>query len=243
MFNTILSEWTKQRTTAAFWWTSATTVAIAALYGTLFGWLSSSSGMPYTPMTVVATVAMTIGIVVIVQAAMTVTTEYRFGVQSTNFRLTPKRWQVALAKLLLGVVLAGVVALVAVVAAFILADLTAAVPANWTSNSATQRALWAIPVGMMLITAFSQGIGWILRNTSAVIAVGLSMMLLLETIVGFIPTYGQNIVKFLPFNNVMAFMLNQPTRHWELGTSLGIFALWAAVLWVVGVVLTEKRDA
>ena len=186
---------------------------------------------------------MTIGIVVIVQAAMTVTTEYRFGIPATNFRLTPQRWRVALAKVVVGVVGVVVATLLAVVVAFILADLTTAVPAGWTTNSATQRALWAVPLGMALLTLFTQGVGWIVRNTSAAIVIGLSMMLLLETIVGFIPKYGQDVAKFLPFNNLIAFMMNQPTQHWELGASLGIFAVWAVALWVIGVLLTEARDA
>lgn len=241
--NLILSEWTKLRSTRAFWWTSATMIIVAGIYGALFGWLANTSGMPYTPLTVVSTVSMTIGIVVIVQAAMAVTTEYRFGIPATNFRLTPQRWQVSLAKLCVGVVGVVVATLVAVVVAFTLADLTTAIPAGWTTNSATQRALWAIPLGMALLTLFTQGVGWIVRNTSAAIVIGLSMMLLLETIVGFIPKYGQDVAKFLPFNNLIAFMMNQPTQHWELSASLGIFAVWAVALWVIGVLLTEARDA
>ena len=241
--NLILSEWTKLRSTRSFWWTSAAMIIVAGIYGALFGWLANTSGMPYTPLTVVSTVSMTIGIVVIVQAAMTVTTEYRFGIPATTFRLPPQRWRVALAKVVVGVVGVVVATLLAVVVAFILADLTTAVPAGWTTNSATQRALWAVPLGMALLTLFTQGVGWIVRNTSAAIVIGLSMMLLLETIVGFIPKYGQDVAKFLPFNNLIAFMMNQPTQHWELGASLGIFAVWAVALWVIGVLLTEARDA
>lgn len=243
MLNLISAEWTKLRTTASFWWTSGLIIAFSALYGLLFGYTSRISGMPYAPLTVVASVGLTVGIVVIVQAAMTVTTEYRFGIPATNFRVAPKRWRVALAKLLLGAVLAAVVSLLGLVAAFVLGDLTASVPANWPSNPASQRALWAVPLGMALITMFTQGLGWLVRNTSGVIVIAMGLMLFVETVVGLIPRFGADVAKFLPFGNLMAFMANQPTQHWGLGVSLLIFAVWAVGVWIAGVVSLEARDA
>lgn len=243
MHNLIQAEWTKLRTTASFWWTTGITLVISALYGLLFGYTSHVSGMPYAPLTVIASVATTIVIIMIVQAAMTVTTEYRYGIPATNYRVVAQRWQLAVAKLLLGAVLAAVVTLIGLVIAFILGDLTATVPANWTSNKATQRALWAVPLGMALVTMFTQGIGWLVRNTSGTIVVGMGMMLLVETIVGIIPRFGADVAKFLPFGNLTSFMINQPNGHWDLGVSLLIFAVWAVVLWIAGVVALESRDA
>lgn len=243
MLNFFPAEWTKLRSTSSFWWTSALVLMFGALYGALFGWSARLTGMPYAPLTVVATVALTTAIIVIVQAAMTVTTEYRFGVPATNFRLAPRRWQLAVVKLVLGAVLAAVVTVLGLVVAFIFGDLLAPVPANWPSNPAAHRAMWALPLGMALITMFTQGVGWIVRNTAGTIVVAMGMMLLVETIVSLIPRFGGDIAKFLPFGNILAFMTNQPTANWSLGTSLGIFAAWAVVVWVVGVVLLESRDA
>jgi len=243
VLNFFPAEWTKLRSTASFWWTSSLVLLFGAMYGALFGWTSRVSGMPYAPLTVVATVALTTAIIIIVQAAMTVTTEYRFGIPATNFRVAPKRWQLALVKVLLGAVLAALVTVLGLVVAFIAGDLTAPVPANWTSNPAAHRAMWALPLGMALITMFTQGVGWLVRNTAGTIVVAMGMMLLVETIVNLIPRFGADVAKFLPFGNILAFMTNQPTAHWGLGTSLGIFAAWAVALWVAGVVLLENRDA
>lgn len=96
---------------------------------------------------------------------------------------------------------------------------------------------------MALITLFQQGVGWIARNTSGAVVTGMGMMLLIESIVSFIPRYGADVAKFLPFGNLMAFMTNSPTQNWELPVSLLIFAVWAVVAWIVGVVLLETRDA
>ena len=243
MLNLFPAEWTKLRSTASFWWTSALIIAFGVFYGGLFGTASKLGGMPYAPLTVAATMALTTAIIVIVQASMTVTTEYRFGIPPTNFRVAPKRWQVAVAKLVLGAVLAALLTFVGLVVAFMVGDLTAPVPANWVSNTASRRALWAIPLGMALITLFQQGVGWIARNTSGAVVTGMGMMLLVESIVGFIPRYGADVAKFLPFGNLMAFMTNSPTQNWELPVSLLIFAVWAVVAWIVGVVLLETRDA
>ena len=100
MLNLFPAEWTKLRSTASFWWTSVLIIVFGAFYGALFGTASKLGGMPYAPLTVAATMALTTAIIVIVQASMTVTTEYRFGIPPTNFRVAPKRWQVAVACLL-----------------------------------------------------------------------------------------------------------------------------------------------
>lgn len=242
MLNLFPAEWTKLRSTASFWWNSALILVFGAFFGALFGFASKLGGMPYAPLTVAATMALITAIVVIVQASMTVTTEYRFGIPPTNFRVAPKRWQVAVAKLVLGAVLAALATFVGLAVAFTVGDLTAPVPANWVSNTASRRALWAIPLGMALITLFQQGVGWITRNTAGAVVTGMGMMLLIESIVGFIPRYGADVAKFLPFGNLMAFMTNSPA-NWTLPVSLLIFAVWAVAAWIIGVVLLETRDA
>lgn len=242
MLNLFPVEWTKLRSTASFWWNSALILIFGAFFGALFGFASKLGGMPYAPLTVAATMALITAIVVIVQASMTVTTEYRFGIPPTNFRVAPKRWQVAVAKLVLGAVLAALATFVGLAVAFTVGDLTAPVPANWVSNTASRRALWAIPLGMALITLFQQGVGWITRNTAGAVVTGMGMMLLIESIVSFIPRYGADVAKFLPFGNLMAFMTNSPA-NWTLPVSLLIFAVWAVAAWIIGVVLLETRDA
>mgnify|MGYP001757752729 FL=1 len=69
------------------------------------------------------------------------------------------------------------------------------------------------------------------------------MLLVVESVVGFIPRYGPDVVKFLPFNNLLAFMTNQPTQHWELQQSVAIFVVWAVVVWLAGMVALTRRDA
>ncbi|EEI18016.1 chloride channel protein [Corynebacterium lipophiloflavum] len=239
MLNLVRAEFTKLRSTASFYWTTGLILAIAAGFATAF---AAPAGAVYFPITVVMAVSMISAIIVIVQAAMVVTTEYRFGLQSTNFRLAPRRWQVAVAKLVLYAVLAALTVLVALIIAFVLADALADVPANWTSNPATLRALWAVPLATATLTMLTQGVGWIVRNTAGTVTLVFAFQFVVETIVGFIPGIGRDIAQYLPFSNYYAFVTNAPAQHDDVWVSYGIFLAWAVVAWVVGVVLLHRRD-
>lgn len=243
MLNQINAEWTKLRTTRSCWVLTIVALVLSLLYGILIGWSSTFGAMPYAPLMTVSIVALTLSIITMVQSAMMVTTEYRFGMASTNFRIVPKRWQLAVAKVLLGAVLAFVIGLVSMVLALIAGDLTANVPANWATNNFTQRSLWAVPLGQALIVVLTQGVGWLVRNTAGTIVVGLGLLLVVENVVRILPKIGEKVSEYMPFGNLMSFMLNQPGPHEQLGVSLAIFCAWAVVLWAAGVAVLHKRDA
>lgn len=243
MLNLISAEWTKLRTTKSFFVCAITAVVTSVLYGILVGWSSKLSVMPYAPLMTISIVALTLSIITMVQTAMMVTTEYRYGMATTNFRVAPKRWQLAVAKLLLGAVLAALIALVSTVLALIAGDLTANVPAGWATNSFTQRAMWAVPLGQALITVLVQGIGWLVRNTAGTVIIGLALFLVVDQIVRIIPKVGVKISENLPYGNLLSFMINQPNGAHGLWASFGIFCIWAVVAWAAGVLLLQKRDA
>lgn len=239
MLNLIKAEWTKLRSTASIYWTTGLILAIAAGFAAVF---AAPVGGLYLPLTVIMVVGMISAIIVTVQAAMVVTTEYRFGVQGTNFRLVPQRWRLATAKLLLYALLAAVIVFLALVIAFTLGDALAQVPANWTTNPATTRALWAVPLGTAVLVMFAQGVGWIVRNTAGAITLVFAFQFVAETVVGFIPRIGATLVQYMPFTNFYAFIYNSPIKQHGVGVSFAIFAAWALLAWVVGVALLHKRD-
>jgi len=243
MLNIVASEWTKLRTTASFWWTSGLMLAIPTILAAIFASADSENAFVYIPITVIMAVAMVTAVVITVQATMTVTTEYRFGIPATTYRISPVRWQVAVVKLGLYAVIAALLTFLALVLAFTLGDALAYHPANWTSNPATTRALWALPLGAAALTLFNQGIGWLVRNTAGAIVLAFGTQFVVEALVGLIPRVGEDVAKFMPFSNLYAFLFNMPTGTFTVWESLGVFAAWAAVLWIVGLVLLERRDA
>ena len=247
----MLSEWTKLRTTSSFWWTSVlafvfsigSTILMAALDDPAFP--SYGGAMAIAGFT-------TFGLMtLIIQAIMVVTTEYRFKVYSTNFTLTPNRWQVALSKLLVYGLYAAVFSFVTILVCFIVGDLIAANPIEWTDNPFVTRSLWAIPLSTFLAVMFAQGIGWIVRATAGAIAIYLGWQLVLEPSLALIPRIGRDIQTYAPFTNLTFFMQNFQNPGVEPGVSeplslwasFGLFAVWAVVLYIIGVMLLERRDA
>ncbi|WKD58208.1 ABC-2 family transporter protein [Corynebacterium capitovis DSM 44611] len=219
MLNLTRSELTKLRTTAAPWWTSGLIIAAGALVGFAFG---GGQGFWMPASTIILSVGLAISPLVIVQSAMAVATEYRYGIPSVTYRITPARWKVALVKLVASAVLSAGCAFLAEALAFSLAD-------------APRADLGRLPLVAAAVTLLTQGVAWLLRNTAGAVTTVLALQFVLEAVVRMTP--GEGIDRYTPFFNVSTFLFN---GSWS---SLGIVTAWAAVAWVAGVVLLELRDA
>lgn len=246
----MLSEWTKLRTTSSFWWTSVLAFVFSIGSTILMAALDDPAFPTYGGAMAIAGFT-TFGLMtLIIQSVMVVTTEYRFKVNSTNFALIPNRWQVALSKLLVYGLYAAVFSFVTILVCFIVGDLIAANPIEWTDNPFVTRSLWAIPLSTFLAVMFAQGIGWIVRATAGAIAIYLGWQLVLEPSLALIPRIGRDIQTYAPFTNLTSFMQNFQNPGVEPGVSeplslwasFGLFAVWAVVLYIIGVMLLERRD-
>lgn len=260
LHHTMLAEWTKLRTTASFWWTTGLLLAVALGWSVLTtrsmvlitGELGGEMLLPFAP-TVTPEVVISgftgVGILVImIQAVMTVTTEYRYGLPSINFLATPRRGQVALAKALLYALLAAGLSFLAVTGAYLAAMLMLAgqFPGSFTpfSDPEGQRLLWAVPLTMGLLVFFCQGVGLLVRQSAGAIFVLLIGYLVVESAARIIPRWGEDLYTVLPFVNMTAGMQDVPVygAEWGAGVSLLIFAVWAVVVWLLGVVTLRRRD-
>ncbi|MCQ4621311.1 ABC transporter permease [Corynebacterium sp. CCUG 71335] len=252
MLKTMLSEWTKLRTTASFWWTSG----LALLFSIAWAVLMASLDNPDSPTYGGASAIMgfnSFGLMtLLIQAIMVVTTEYRFKVNSTNYTLTPQRWQVGLAKLLVYGIFAAIFSVVTIMLCFIVGDLIAANPIEWWDNPFVRRSLWVIPLTTFMAVMLVQGIGWIVRATAGALAIYLGWQLVLEPALAMIPRVGRNIQTYAPFMNLQFFTANMNNPGPDpldtagalpLWQSFVLFAVWAVVLYVIGLILLEKRDA
>ncbi|WP_291313992.1 ABC transporter permease [Corynebacterium sp. UBA2622] len=242
MPDTMCAEWTKLRSTASFWWTSALILLIPVALAGVFAGFNTGNPLEFLPVSVVTLSAIPVLIIVTVQAAMTVTTDYRYGVPATTFRLTPVRWRVGVAKLVLYAVLAAVLVAVGLLLAFLLGDVVAGRGTGWTGNPTANRGLWALPLAAVLVTVFSQGLGWITRNTAGAVVLVFAFQFVLDSIGGLLPGAGGRLARYLPFSNLYAFLYDNPVAGFTVGASLGIFILWAAGLWIAGLVVLERRD-
>ncbi|AGS35766.1 ABC transporter [Corynebacterium maris DSM 45190] len=259
--HTLLSEWTKLRTTASFWWTTGLVLVLSIGWAALTTWsltlLSGDLGGPgaavvgpmITP-DIVLTGFTSFGILIImIQAAMTVTTEYRYGLPSISFLATPRRGQVALAKALLYAALAAVISGAAAAGAYVVAlgVLAGDSPGVFTpfSDPAGQRALWAVPLAMFVLVFLCQGVGMLVRQSAGAIFLLVLWNLVFETAVRLLPRWGEDIHTVLPFVNMDAVIQNTPVygAEWGVWGSLLIFVAWSLAVWLVGVFALRARDA
>lgn len=245
-FNTLASEWIKLRTTKSFWWTSALflffSVGMAALMGAF------SEGVIMVESSAIG-IYMFGFIIIAVQAVMVVTTEYRHRYQSITYMATPKRWTVAVAKLLLYLVVGMLLTFITVVLCYLVAGWMA--PADATaayepfSSEEGQRMLWVYPVMSGLMILFSQGIALLLRQTAGAVTLVLAWYLALEGVLAMLPRIGDDLNKYAPFVNLNAFATNAEVADvaWGVAGSAIYFGVWAVVIWLLGVVFLQKRDA
>ena len=192
-------------------------------------------------------------IVMMVMAALAITTEYRFGTIRTSFQAVPQR-----AALLLGKtgVVAGLAGLVGVIASFGAWGIGSLVnrSADLAINTAAE---WRELAGKGLVFALSAviavAVGILIRQSAGAIAILLVWPLLLENLVLLVPKVGDDLNRWAPFTNADSF-LNQGQDVGAAGGLPSSFALspwwallyfagWAAALLVIALFTASKRDA
>lgn len=251
-FNLLLSEWTKLRSTASFWWTTALVFVLSLGFSALTAGLSDPEAQPGlgpTPASVVSSFTSFGVAVVLIQAIMVITTEYRFGLAGSNFMATPSRWPVMVAKLVLYGMIAALLALVVIVASYLLTSalLPDALQETFKpfEDEAGRRMLWAVPLLTFVAVMFVQGLGMLIRQTAGAVAISIIWLLGFDQMLRLIPKIGEDIARAMPFHNMTMFQGGQPYEgtDWNEWSSFGVFLLWALVAWIGGLVLTLKRDA
>jgi ABC-2 type transport system permease protein len=192
--------------------------------------------------------------VMMVMAALAVTTEYRFGTIRTSFQAVPQR-----AALLLGktAVVAGLSALVGLVASFGAWGI-GNVFADGADLSINTGAEWRLLAGQGLVFALSAviavAIGILIRQSAGAIAILILWPLLVENLFNLIPKVGDDMSRWSPFQNAASFLnqgqdfgVNGPQAdsQYAMGPwwALLYFAGWAAALMTIALVSASKRDA
>jgi ABC-2 type transport system permease protein len=189
--------------------------------------------------------------VLMVLAAMTVTGEYRSGMIRTTFMATPDRTVVLVAKAIIAAlfsaVYAAVMAIVAVVVAHVLTPPLAGSQLSFIDPD-TWRLIGAITLYAALTAVLGVGVAALLRHSAGAVAVLLLWPLLVEPILGNLPSTGSEVGPFLPFANVLRFLNVQwlfptYTMPWGETGSLLYFIAVVAVVYVAAIVVVKRRDA
>jgi ABC-2 type transport system permease protein len=186
--------------------------------------------------------------IVLVMAAIAVTSEYRFGTIRTTFQAAPNRARVLWTKGALVALIAGVFGEIVAFATFFLARLVA----NDDVLTLSGATAWRQVAGHGLVYAISVfialGVGTLVRQTAGAISLMLVWTLLVENLVQLIPNAGDDIYRYMPFVNGNLIAGNPATTGLtlpplSLWASYGIFVGTALIVMLAATYVLRRRDA
>ncbi|HWO63410.1 MAG TPA: ABC transporter permease [Umezawaea sp.] len=192
-------------------------------------------------------------VVIMVMAALAVTTEYRFGTIRSTFLAAPGPVQPLLAKTTVVALLSALVGEVIAFGSWGVGKLIKP-DADMAINSGAE---WRNVAGTGLVFAFAAvlavAVGILVRQTAAAVAILLVYTMLVENLIGIIPTIGPKIQRWLIGRNSDHFLTagnesfinegggtDQPFGPWG---SLAYYAAICVGFLVVALVVAKRRDA
>ncbi len=238
--NVLAAERIKLLSTRSPWWCAALAVAtVAGMMGLVVGSSDPSNGVP--PPQLSAFVLQAAMVVVMVMAALSVTTEYRFGTIRTTFQAVPRRPLVLLAKTAVVGVAAGVVGLVAAFAGWLTTWVLRPAQALPLDTEAAWRVVAGAGPAFAVAAVLAVAVGILVRQSAGAVAILLVWALLAENLLAQLPSVGEHLSGWLPFVNLTGFLAGgTPFGPWG---SLAYVAAVAAALLAAALTVAQRRDA
>ncbi|RMI34329.1 ABC transporter permease [Nocardia stercoris] len=257
----IAAERIKLTSTRSPWWCSAIVAALGLGFAALFAYLANNQlhhppkgneqPLLLTP-DIAASGVEGFGVMVLmIMAALMVTSEYRFGIIRTTFQATPNRVLVILTK-------AGLAGLLSAVLTGVLAALSFGIAKAMGGDAATLslhldtagqwRSMYGIPIYAFLASVLAVAVGVLVRQSAAAISIVVLWPLLIEGLLGNIGSFGDTVKPFLPFANAARFLAADNARtsaHWHWGAwgGLAYFTFVVAVVLAAALYSVRERDA
>ncbi|WP_216894268.1 ABC transporter permease [Nocardia alni] len=188
-------------------------------------------------------------IMIMIMAALAVTSEYRFGTIRATFLAVPNRTGVLVAK-------AGLVAVVAAVLSAVLTLLSFFIFKGMLSSDAGRdmsltngdaHIFYAVPIFVALVVFLAVGVGALIRQSAGALSLLIVWPVLIEPIVGAFGKVGRNIEVLLPFQNAGRFLGTAGSDdlpwHWGPWGGLLYSAVIVAIVFGAALFVVNKRDA
>jgi ABC-2 type transport system permease protein len=256
---TLRSELTKIRSVRSTYWTlllvllAGVAWAIADCAGTAAHWAATApadrAGFDATQSSIVGLAGLG-QLVIVVLGVLVISSEYSTGMIRTSLTVMPRRGVVYGAKAAVLAALTLAVALVTTFAAFFIGQylLRSTHEAATLSQPDVLRAVLGTAVYITLSGVFAFGVGAILRSTPGAITGTFGLLFLVPQLVKALPSsWYSEVVRWLPGGDVTnAITTTQNARNPVLFSAWGelaVFAGYAAVLLVAGLLLLRRRDA
>ncbi|MCP2262339.1 ABC-2 type transport system permease protein [Streptoalloteichus tenebrarius] len=240
----------KLLSTRSPWWCAAVALVLTTGFAGLFAGTTSDG----SALTVGTTqIGSSFGLmVVMVMAALAVTTEYRFGTIRATFQAVPNRSLVLLTKTGVVALLAGLIGEAAAFCSWGLAKLVKPAADLGLDTAAEWRQVAGAGLVYALAAVVAVAVGTLVRHSAGAITLVLVWSLLVEKMVMMIPKVGNDIYRWMPFNAATHFqtsglqqgadaggVVTMPLSPWG---SLAYFAAFAAATLIVALVVANRRD-
>ncbi len=189
-------------------------------------------------------------LVVLVMAALAVTTEYRFSTIRVTFQAIPNRTAALLAKTVVVALLAAFIGEIAAFGSWAVAGLIQ----PGADLALTTGVEWRTVAGTGLVYGFGAviavAVGVLVRQSAGALSILLIEVSLVENLVTLIPRVGEDIHRWMPFTTAQHFLTGGGTRPGApfdptIGPwwALAYFAGFALVLLAIALAVARKRDA
>ena len=186
-------------------------------------------------------------LVLMIMAALAITSEYRFGTIGTTFQAVPNRASVLAAKAGLIGGFGAALTLVLAFGAFAIAKATAGDAGRFLtlSDDENWRLIYGTPIYAFFCVVLAVGVGALLRQSAGAIALLLLWPLLIENLFNLFGRVGEKITPFLPFMNANHFLGSDGgvDFHWGPWGSLIYFAVFVFVVFGASIAAVNRRDA
>ena len=251
MISTIRSEWIKLRTVRMNLVLFILAVAFPVIVSVLVTSLASINDLKVSDVAGLVTgssvvTALLLGVV----GAVSISGEFAHGTIRPTFAATPQRMRVLVAKAIVAAVFAAVAEALVVIFCFAVSSAIASsrgASLSLTGQTEAKAALIGIVVFAVIVSLLGFGIGMVIRNTPAAVAVLILWPLVVENIIlAILSAAGvHNPQKFLPY--ISGFGLGNPNAATSDSLSRvngGLyFAAVTTVVAFMGAVITARRDA
>lgn len=196
-------------------------------------------------------------VVIMVMAALAITTEYRFGTIRATFQAVPNRTAGLLAKTTVVALFAGLIGEVAAFGSVAVAKAMQPSASLGIDTAYEWRQVAGVGLVFAVAAVIAVAVGTLVRHSAGAVSLILIWSQLVESLVRLIPNVGDDIQKWMPFYVADKFLTGNPdpsARSLAAGPPASEAALspwWAAayfvgvavVLLTVAVVTANKRDA
>jgi ABC-2 type transport system permease protein len=188
-------------------------------------------------------------LVIVVFGAMTLTAEYSTGMIRTSLTAMPRRTVVYAAKATIFAIVALVVTFVAAFISFFLGQLLLS-STHDTATLSQPNVLRAVVGSALYVTLcglFAFAVGAIVRHTAGTITAVIGVLFVVPILAHLLPqSWYQDVDRWLPdaAGRALSVTVGPPPGHlFSAWNQFAVFAVYTAVLLVVGAVLFLKRDA